>query len=285
MVQLGQALTAMQPAVKALLVYNSNPLSVAPDASMVRKGLSRSDLFCIVHEQVMTPTARYADLLLPATTSFENTDLYGSYGHFYMGKVDPVLPPQGESISNFDLFQTLACKMGYSDAVFQQSIDERIQDYLSDMDGVSITAPEPGTWIQSSYGKSGESLFGREQKKFQFAPLSVLGERQVARLLPAMEGDNPDLRSRHPFLLITPPNKDLLNSTFGDQYSEQIGTVLIHPEDAAKLGIVTGQHVILYNGRGEVSRIATISNDTQLGLLVAEGIYWESESAKALLTI
>lgn len=278
MVQLGEALTAMKPPVKALMVYSSNPLSVAPDASMVRKGLSRYDLFTVVHEQVMTPTARYADLLLPATTSFENTDLYGSYGHFYMGKVLPVLPPQGEAMSNFDLFQTLAQKMGYSDAPFKQSVDERISDYLSDLDGVSVTDPEPGTWIHSSYGETGQSLFKREQKKFQFAPLSHFGERQIAHLLTSTEADDPDLRSRYPFLLITPPNKDLLNSTFGNQYSEEIGTVLIHPDDAAKYKIVQGQKVILSNGRGEVSRIADISSNTRLGLLVAEGIYWESES-------
>jgi len=278
MVQLGEALTVLQPPVKALMVYSSNPLSVAPDASMVRRGLSRSDLFCIVHEQVMTPTARYADLLLPATTSFENSDLYGSYGHFYMGKVDPVLPPQGESISNFDLFQSLARRMGYTDTPFRQTIDERILDYLSTIDGISVTDPEAGTWIHSSYGKSGESLFGREEKKFQFAPLSALKEKNVARLLAATEAEDPDLRSRYPFLLITPPNTNLLNSTFGEQYPGETGTVLIHPDDAAIHGVSNGEKLTLSNGRGEVTRIATISRDTQPGLLVAEGIYWESES-------
>jgi len=278
MLQLGEALTALQPAVKALFVYNSNPLSVAPDASMVRKGLSRSDLFTVVHEQVMTPTVRYADLLLPATSSFENADLYGSYGHFYMGKVDPVLPPQGESISNFDLFQTLARKMGYTDAAFKQSSDERIRDYLSDLDGVPISDPKPGTWMHSSYGEAEVSLFARENKKFQFAPLSAHGEKQVARLLVATEADDPDLKSRYPFLLITPPNKYMLNSTFGEQYAGELGCVLIHPDDAAPLSIVTGQEVRLFNGRGCVTRLATISSDTQPGLLVAEGIYWEPES-------
>jgi len=277
MVQLGEALTAMQPAVKALFVYNSNPLSVAPDASMVRKGLSRSDLFTIVHEQVLTPTARYADLLLPATTSFENSDLYGSYGHFYIGQTRPVLPPRGEAISNFDLFQTLALKMGYDDAVFKQNVDERIKDYLSDLDGISQTTLEPGTWIQSSYGKTGISLFEREQKKFQFAPLSALWEKQGVRLLPSMENDDPDLRSRYPFMLITPPNKDLLNSTFGENYKGEIGSVLIHPDDAEQHNIACGQTLTLSNGRGTTTRIASISRDTQVGLLVAEGIYWEAE--------
>ncbi len=92
MVQLGDALTRLTPPVKALFVYSSNPLSVAPDASQVRKGLAREDLFTVVHEQFLTPTARYADLLLPATTSFENCDVYTGYGHFQMGRVEPVIP-------------------------------------------------------------------------------------------------------------------------------------------------------------------------------------------------
>ena len=98
MIHLGHALTVLDPPVKGLFIYSSNPLSVNPDSGMVRRGLMREDLFTVVHEQVMTPTARCADLLLPATTFLENRDINTSYGHFYLGVLEPVVPPVGEAL-------------------------------------------------------------------------------------------------------------------------------------------------------------------------------------------
>ncbi len=132
MIHLGHALTALDPPVKALIVYNSNPLSVNPDGAMVRRGLAREDLFTVVHEQVMTPTAKYADLLLPATTFLENLDIYTGYGHFYLGVAQAAIEPVGEAWSNFKLFQSLARKMGFNDPPFLQSCEERIADYLTE---------------------------------------------------------------------------------------------------------------------------------------------------------
>jgi anaerobic selenocysteine-containing dehydrogenase len=136
MVRLGEALTQLTPPVKGLFVYSSNPLSVAPDSSQVRKGLEREDLFTIVHEQFLTPTTRYADLLLPATSSFENEDIYIGYGHFYMGRTEPVIAPRGEAISNFTLFQTLAKKMGFNDEAFDETASDRINTYLPAISGL-----------------------------------------------------------------------------------------------------------------------------------------------------
>jgi anaerobic selenocysteine-containing dehydrogenase len=136
MIHLGHALTALEPPVHALFVYNANPASVNPDGALVRRGLAREDLFTVVHEQVMTPTARYADLLLPATTFLENRDIYSAYGHFYLGVTEPVIDPVGEARSNFDLFQGLARKMGFTDRAFFQSCDQRIADYLDGMPGL-----------------------------------------------------------------------------------------------------------------------------------------------------
>ncbi|MBT4160494.1 MAG: molybdopterin-dependent oxidoreductase, partial [Gammaproteobacteria bacterium] len=136
MVRLGEALTGASPPVKCLFVYSSNPLSVAPDSNQVRRGLEREDLFTVVHEQLHTSTTRYADLVLPATTSFENDDIYLGYGHFCMSRTEPVIPPVGEAISNFDLFQTLARKMGYFDAAFHQNVEERISTYLPAVAGL-----------------------------------------------------------------------------------------------------------------------------------------------------
>ena len=283
MIHLGAALTSLEPPVKALLVYNSNPLSVAPDSSMVRKGLSREDLFTVVHEQLLTPTARYADLVLPATTFLENRDLYMAYGHFYLGIAEPVIEPLGEAVSNFDFFQKLAQKLGYADEIFQQSLDQRLQGYFSTIgglpEGFTYADYRPGDYIRSVNGLRSGSPFDGRTRVFRF--LNREDPAIVAHpvLGPAAEFDNPDLRARFPLLLITPPNDKLLNSTFGERYQDDGGSVLIHPDDAAARGIGDGDYVSVYNGRGRVRRRAAVSADTQPGLIVAEGIYWPVDRA------
>jgi len=282
MIQLGHALTVLDPPVKALFVYNCNPLSVSPDSAMVRKGLSREDLFTVVHEQVMTPTARYADLLLPATTFLENRDIYTSYGHFYLGVVEPVISPVGEAKSNFDLFQELALKMGFTDTPFEQSCEERVEDYLTDMEGmptdISPSEALKGGYILSTHANQTGSFSADSKCKFQFNSDFSPTEPQIPCLMGGGEFEDVDLQSRFPFLLITPPHMDLLNSTFGERYTDRPGEVLIHPEDAADHTISDGDSVILENFRGWTTRLARLTEDTQRGLLVAEGIFWQTKS-------
>ncbi len=278
MLHLGRALTVLKPPVQCLFVYNSNPLSVAPDGASVRRGLERDDLFTIVHEQVMTPTARFADLLLPATTSFENRDIYTAYGHFYLGLTHPVIEARGEALSNFELFQTLARKMGYSEPPFRQTLEERILDYLDDMVGIpgglAPTSVGSGEWVRSTLVDLPEADDGQ---KFSFAKrIENPAVPVIACLKPTEEFDDPDRQVRFPLRLITPPNSRLLNSTFGDQYSEETGKLLIHPADASSRKIKNGDRVRLKNGRGSTVRKARVNNDTQQGLVVAEGIYWEN---------
>ena len=122
MVQLGHALTALAaPPVQALFVYQSNPAAVCPEQAQVVAGLAREDLFTVVHEQMHTDTVDYADLVLPATTSFESLDLYRSYGHYYLQLARPVIPPQGEARSNWDLFRALAARMGFAEPIFSNT--------------------------------------------------------------------------------------------------------------------------------------------------------------------
>ncbi|MBU2645372.1 molybdopterin-dependent oxidoreductase [bacterium] len=282
MVQLGHALTLLKPAIHGLFVFTSNPLSVAPDSSIVRKGLAREDLFTVVHEQVMTPTARFADLLLPATTSFENSDVYTAYGHFQMGITQPVIPPIGEAISNFDLFQTLAKKMGYTDPPFLQSVDTRIHSFLRDLSGiddaVDTSAIAAGTWISSIHRHAAHP---KNRTRFYFVSRKTApGTPAFACLMPLLEFSDPDLRSRYPLKLITPPAPHLLNSTFGESYAEETGQLLIHPQDASERKIVTGDRIRISNHRGESVREARVSIDTQPGLVVAEGIYWGNRASE-----
>lgn len=278
MIQLGHALTAIEPPVKALIVYNSNPLSVNPDGATVRRGLARDDLFTVVHEQVMTPTAKYADLLLPATTFLENYDLYTGYGHFYLGVAKPAIEPVAEAWSNFKLFQSLAEKMGFDDPPFQQSCEERIIDYLDGMkglpDGCDTQEVLSGKLVHSAYSYSDGRILTGKNTKFYFMSQDSFSEPSIACLTRKGEFADPDLQSRYPLQLITPPHPDLLNSTFGEFYFDRCGTVLVHPEDAARCSVQDGDEVVLQNGRGRTTRLARVTTDTRKGVVVAEGIFW-----------
>jgi anaerobic selenocysteine-containing dehydrogenase len=278
MIQLGHALTTLVPPVKALIVYNSNPASVNPDGSMVRLGLGREDLFTVVHEQVLTPTAKYADLLLPATTFLENLDIYTGYGHFYLGVAKPVIEPMGEAWSNFKLFQGLALKMGFDDPPFHQSCEERIVDYLQGMHGLpdncDLQEVMSGKLIHSANSFNDGRVLAVGKNIFRFIAPDPDQQPTIPCLTPAGEFADPDLQSRFHFQLITPPHPDLLNSTFGEMYPDEYGTVLVHPEDAAACAIFDGDEVILQNGRGRTIRLARLTTDTRKGVLVAEGIFW-----------
>ncbi|WP_163338396.1 molybdopterin-dependent oxidoreductase [Desulfopila sp. IMCC35008] len=282
MAHLGHALTTLEPPVKLLSVYSSNPLTVAPDSGMVRNGLMREDLFTIVHEQVMTPTARYADLVIPATTFLENKDLYTGYGHFYLGCVDRVIEPVGEAVSNFDLYQLVARELGYIDAPFSQTVEQRLSEYVSTMEGLpenfEFDPDNPdGRWYQSSRQRVGQSAMEMFQVPFRFSAHVKQGISSIPCLSEGDEFDDKDLCSRFPLKLIIPPHADMLNSTFGERYSGNVGEVLIHPDDADKYTISDGEKVILQNFRGKTVRCAKVSSDTQPGLLVAEGLYWQSD--------
>lgn len=277
MIHLGHALNGLKPSVKALFVYNSNPLSVNPDGSQVRRGLERKDLFTVVHEQVMTPTARYADVLLPATTFLENQDVYTAYGHFYMGVTQPVLSSLGEARSNFDLFQDLAKRMGFDDPPFLQSCEERLSGYLDSLEGVpegfNKEALFAGDYLLSEKWCSKRSN-ENWQSQFSFSNDTDYLLSKLPSMTPAGEFDDPDLLARFSLQLLTPPHPDLLNSTFGERFADYLGELLIHPVDAVHAGVGEGDRVVIENLRGRTERVARITEDTQQGIVVAEGIFW-----------
>ncbi len=283
MIHLGHALTTLHPPLKGLFVFNANPASANPDGSAVRRGLCRDDLFTVVHEQVMSATARYADLLLPATTFLENLDLYTAYGHFYMGVAQPVIPPLGEAKSNFQLFAELAARMGFDEPPFRHSCEERIRDFLRHLGGLppglDLGRVMAGELVHStrSHG-DGRVLQDSGDGRFSFAGKGG-PDHVVPCLTPAGEGADPDLLARYPLRLIAPPHHDLLNSTFGERYPGRCGEVFIHPDDARRWQVAEGELVELVNHRGRTSRVARVSDITRPGVLVAEGIYWPSEQS------
>lgn len=288
MVQLGEALVMRKPKIRALFVYNANPIVSCPDSNMVRKGLRRDDLFTIVHEQVMTPTARYADLLLPAATFLENHDFYNAYGHFYLAVAKPVVPVLGEAKSNFDLFQELARRMGFCEDIFYESCVERIAACLRNTGGIPTGVnvekiAEEGGLIHSSRSNTKGAADG--EKIFHFVADSELLPKDQPTLpscTSAGEAGDTALAEEYSFYLITPPNMEMLNSTFGERYRQRLGEVVINPADAAACGthgITDGDLVRLESVRGAVIRRAVVSDAVNKGVLAASGLFWGEGAA------
>lgn len=283
MVQLGSALTQRgDPPVKGLHVYHSNPAVVAPDSGRVLRGLAREDLFTVVHEIVMSETALYADLVLPATTSMESTDLYRSYGHYYLQMAHPVIEPIGEARPTLAIFQSLARRFGFTEPCFSRSETEVIEALLRTespyLNGITLDRLKRGTPIRLRVPPDMVSNgFNTPSGKVEFYSQALADQG----LDPMPDGDpsvDPDGLGRFELQLITPPRHQFLNSSFNDIGSlrEQAGppTLLIHPQDARSRGIEENMQVRVFNDRGETTLFARITDRTSPGVTVAEGLYW-----------
>ncbi|MEN6601746.1 MAG: molybdopterin-dependent oxidoreductase [Bryobacteraceae bacterium] len=180
MIELGRALTSLEgPPIQALMVYNSNPAAVAPLQNLVLQGLAREDLFTVVHEQFQTGTADYADILLPATTFLENTDLYLSYGHYYVQLARPAVPAPGEAKSNVEVFRLLARRGGFAESCFDDSEDDMIRQLLASghpfLDGITLERLEREHFVRLNVAAGDEPFlpfangnFGTSSAKCEF---------------------------------------------------------------------------------------------------------------------
>jgi anaerobic selenocysteine-containing dehydrogenase len=282
MVQLGHALTDLNdPPIKALHVYHSNPAAVAPDSSQVLKGLAREDLFVVVHEHFLTDTARYADLLLPAATSMESTDLYRSYGHYYLQMARPVIAPMGETRSTLSIFQELAERFSFTERCFSETEEEKIETLLASnapyLKGITLEKLREGRPIRLFIPDPVFSKgFGTPSGKIEF-----YSETMAKNGLDPLPNGDPSLDEEgnglFPLQLITPPRHDFLNSTFNEieALRKRAGdpTILIHPQDAAKRGIKERMKVKVFNNRGECCLFAHLTERTSPGVTVVEGLY------------
>jgi len=276
---LGQALdaTANQP-VKSLYVYHSNPAAVAPDQNAVRAGLSREDLFTVVHERFLTDTATYADLVLPATSSLEHPDLYRSYGHHGIQRVKAAIPPVGESRSNWATFQSLAARMGYDDPFFSQSADELIDLLLAGdspwFQGLDRTALAEGRPVRLQVPNL-PPPFGTPSGKVE-----ILNDREpepLPRPLPSHSENDP-----LPLALMTAPSLYGLNSTFQEREDlsarKIAATIRLSPDDAGERSIASGDEVTAFNEHGEVRLVAEVTDRVPSGVAVVEGVAWSAFS-------
>ncbi len=279
MIKLGQALTdeKLAPPIKSLYVYSSNPACTAPEQALVEQGLLREDLFTVVHERFMTDTARYADIILPATTSLEHDDIYYSYGHYTIQRGDAAIPPIGQSKSNWQVFSLLAHAMGIDDKFFTQTEAELIEKFIASTD---TAWPLPVDKEKLASGAPVD-LPMPENYKLDFKTPS--GKIEIKN--PACKPVLPDYRPPHyasdteEFLLINSPDPRILDSSFNERPELTRGHImelLMHPDDAARLRLCDGDTVLVSNAQGSAQFTLTISTRTAPGRAVSEGVWWNT---------
>jgi anaerobic selenocysteine-containing dehydrogenase len=276
MSRLGEALTdpALDPPVKALVCWNSNPAAIAPDQERVLEGLGREDLFTVVLEQFMTDTAQHADVVFPATTQLEHLDVLFSWGHHYVTWNEPAIEPVGEAKPNTETFRLLAERLGLDHPCFRHSDAELVDALLENFAEKGLR--ERG-WTKVDLGQGpvphADGGFGTETGRVALH----------ARYDPPAEVADDVLAGRFPLALITPKTHLFLNSTFANQRRQHAAQpepeLVISPEDASPRGIEDGGQVRVFNDRGAFECAARVSDDARPGVLVAPMGWWNRDYA------
>ena len=273
MIHFGPMLTeADNPPIKALYVYSSNPAVTSPDQTVVRKGLSREDLFTVVHERFMTDTAKYADIVLPATTSVEHNDIYNSYGHYTIGCGYQAIPPVGESRSNWDTICSIARAMGLEDPVFAMSELEMIEDIVRHAPIAREVQDRilAGELVEMDLSGTYKLEFGTPSGKIElYNPL----EREPYPVYREAHGDTAE------FFLINGADPRILDSSFCKIQEDTPKMVArMHPDDAQRKGVWHSEFVRLYNERGSLRIALVIDDAVPKGTIVSSGVWWQSQS-------
>jgi anaerobic selenocysteine-containing dehydrogenase len=291
---LGEALTETNPPVRALYVYNSNPAAVAPDQSSVIRGLLREDLFTVVHEQFQTDTADYADILLPATTQLEHRDIVKSYGHYYLVYNEPAIAPLAESKPNWEVFKLLAEGMGFQEECFKDTDEDIIRQALGSgdpsLDGITLERLKREGWVRANipevFTPFAEGGFQTPSGKCEFysEKMARAGLDPLPCYTPPKESPDtsPDLASRYPIQLLSPPANSFLNSTFSHLpsfvRSERQPLIEMNEQDARLRNLADGEMVRVWNDRGGCKLVMRISDRVKQGVAVAPSIWWNKLS-------
>ena len=290
MVQLGKALCELEPPLRSLYVYNSNPAVVAPNQNLVIKGLAREDLFTVVHEQTMTDTAKFADIILPATTSFEHADLYISYWHTLIQWANPVIPRVGEAKPNIEVFKMLSHSLGFNDACFldtEEDIARQALDvYYWKEKGITLERLKKERFININTGNLPFEFdrLSTPTGKIEFKSKKVLsyGFSDIPEYNPINYANNNILKTekdRSDLIFISPPNHFFLNSSFAGVSSLKVKAlepfIEINPKDAEDRGIKDGDLVIVENDRGSITIKAKVLESVLPGVVVSAGLWWK----------
>ena len=282
MARLGEVLSdpGGQPGIDLLFVHNSNPAVMLPDQNRVIAGLQREDLFTVVVDQFLTDTARYADLVLPATTQLEHLDLADAWGHLYLALNQPAIEPRGAALPNTEIARRLARALDLDDPMLQLDDEALVRAALASgsplLDGISYELLQEQGWARLAVPDQArphvDPLPGVPSEPMRLGAL-------VHRPGPETVGGGSSLEARYPLALISrKQHPKFLNANYGgfpDHYPS-IGepTVQVHAMDAAKRGIADGDRVVVFNDRGELTLRAEVSEDVQPGLVAVAFGWW-----------
>ena len=276
------------PPVAALFIQNTNPVVVAPDSNRVRRGFLREDLFVCVHEQFMTETAALADVVLPATTFLEHDDLYAAGGHTHLQVGPKLIEPPGECRSNHEVLQGLARRLGAVHPGFDMTAMQLVDATLRASGWPGAAEVIARRWIDADEGFERSHFltgFGFPDGRFRFAPdWAAVGPHHAGMpALPDHWAATDEATPGHPFRLVAAPARQFLNTSFtetpGSRKREGRPTALVHPDDAARLGIAEGGRVTLGNARGTVTVHARLAAGSQPGVVVVESVWPNADFA------
>ena len=301
MIEIGKALNTLSgPPIKAVVVYNSNPVAVAPHHHEVVRGFARPDLFTVVHEQFFTDSTDYADIVLPATTFFEHKELQTSYGHYFLEVSQPAIEPVGEARSNYDFFSALAVRMGFTEDCFRETVDGAIDATLDSghewMKGIDRGRLErehhvrlnlPRTADTGHYLPFAQGGFATPSGKAELYSEAVAaqGLDPVAAFVPPPESRHVAAARRFPLELLARKADNFLNSTFSNlpsiQAMEHRERLEMSQADAQARGIRDGDAVRVFNDRGELRLRAKVNGAVQPGV-VAGRLDWAKLSSSGI---
>ena len=277
------------PQLEAVIVYNANPVAVAPDSAKVAAGFAREDLFTVVLEHFQTDTADYADIVLPATTQLEHVDVHTSYGHLYMMANNAAVAPMGEAKPNTEIFRLLAARMGLDDPIFSESDDQLAAQAFNTKDVRAVhfdwDALKQKGWqrLNMPAAPFAQGGFPTPSGKCEFYSAQMLadGLDPLPAYIAPYESlaSNPALAAKYPLAMISPPQRNFLNSTFVNVTSlratEGEPQLDMHPDDAAQRGVAHGDMVRIYNDRGSFECKLRVTDKARAGLVVGLSIWWK----------
>lgn len=284
MAELGTALTDADPPIEALIVHNSNPAVIVPDQNRVLAGLGREDLFTVVIEQFMTDTARYADIVLPATTQLEHLDLMVSWGHLYMALNRPAIAPVGDALPNTEIFRRLAVTMGLDAPGLADDDETLIRQLLATghpyLNGITYERLREAAWVRLAV-PAGFRPYVDDPPRTADGRLR-LGDLAHRPGSETAEG-SPELASRFPLTLLSmKQHPRFLNANYGG-FAEHLPRrgepqLEIHAIDATARGLADGMRARVFNDRGELDLVVEISDRVQPGVVAAPFGWWASTS-------
>lgn len=287
-------LDTRDPPIRALYVYNSNPVAVAPHSARVRAGFAREDLFCVVHELFQTDTADYADILLPATSQLEHRDIHAAYGHLYAVANTPAIAPLGEAKPNTEVFRLLAARLGFTEAALFESDEQLAAAAFKRGDpralGLSPEQLAARGWARLNLPRpfvpfaAGGFRTPSGKCEFYSEALAARGLDPLPAWHPPAESpvSNPALAARYPLAMISPPARNFLNTSFANlpRFVDGEGgpKLELHPDDAAARGIAAGDRVRIHNDRGAFHARAVVTDGVRAGVVVSPSVWWQKLS-------